>query len=40
MDNILVSKFHIGLDESEIYGRHYEKFVIYLEKTLRIYYNH
>ena len=27
-------------DESKIYGRHYVKIVIYLEKTLRIYYDH
>ena len=28
------------LDELEIYGRHYAKIVIYLKKTLRIYYDH
>jgi len=27
-------------DESEIYGCHYAKIIIYLEKTLRIYYDH
>ena len=27
-------------DESEIYGRHYAKIVIYPEKKLRIYYDH
>ena len=27
-------------DELEIYGRHYAKIVIYLKKTLRIYYDH
>jgi len=27
-------------DESEIYGRHYAKIVIYPEKTLHIYYYH
>ena len=30
----------ITFDESKIYGRHYAKIVIYLEKTLRIYYDH
>ena len=30
----------MDVDESEIYGRHYAKIVIYLEKTLRIYYDH
>lgn len=28
------------IDESEIYGRHYVKIVIYPEKTLSIYYDH
>ena len=27
-------------NESEIYGRHYVKIVIYPKKTLRIYYDH
>ena len=27
-------------DELEIYGRHYAKIVIYLKKTLHIYYDH
>ena len=31
---------HIITDEPEIYGRHYTKIVIHLEKTLRIYYAH
>ena len=28
------------IDESEIYGRHYVKIVVYPEKTLCIYYDH
>jgi len=31
---------NIIIDESEIYGSHYTKIVIYQEKTLRIYYDH
>ena len=30
----------MGGDESEIYGCHYAKIVIYPKKTLRIYYAH